>query len=97
MYLLSAEMIHLIHQLQYYFLFEVMECSWDKLISNVQQADGLDDIIKAHNQFLAKIKAGALVDDSSEVSEKILVIWLFMSQMYPENKIHLICRNYRLS
>lgn len=67
MYLLSDEMIHMIHQLQYYFLFEVIECSWDKLINNVQQADGLDDIIKAHNQFLAKIKAGALVDDSSEV------------------------------
>jgi len=67
MYLLSGEMIHLVHQLQYYFLFEVMECSWAKLIACVQQADGLDDIIRAHNTFLERIKAGALVDNSSQV------------------------------
>lgn len=75
LYLLSAEMIHLIHQLQYYFLFEVMECSWDKLNCTVQQAESLDDIIKAHNQFLARIKAGALVDDSSEVSLSVLSVF----------------------
>lgn len=71
--LLSAEMIHMIRQLQYYFLFEVMECSWDKLNCTVQQADSLDDIIKAHNQFLAHIKTGAFVDDTSEVSLSVLM------------------------
>lgn len=90
LYLLSSEMIHLIHQLQYYFLFEVMECSWDKLISNVQQADGLDDIIKAHNQFLARIKAGALVDDSSEeLSTQLRTIYDLALQLQSrEEKLH---------
>ncbi|KAK3910056.1 Gamma-tubulin complex component 3 [Frankliniella fusca] len=90
LYLLSAEMIHMIHQLQYYFLFEVMECSWDKLISNVQQADGLDDIIKAHNQFLARIKAGALVDDSSEeLSTQLRTIYdLALQLQAQEEKLH---------
>lgn len=90
LYLLSAEMIHMIHQLQYYFLFEVMECSWDKLISNVQQADGLDDIIKAHNQFLRRIKAGALVDDSSEeLSTQLRTIYDLALQLQAlEEKLH---------
>ncbi|KAJ1520792.1 hypothetical protein ONE63_003886 [Megalurothrips usitatus] len=90
LYLLSAEMVHMIHQLQYYFLFEVMECSWDKLISNVQQADGLDDIIKAHNQFLERIKAGALVDDSSEeLSTQLRTIYDFALQLQSqEEKLH---------
>ena len=90
MHLLSAEMIHLIHQLQYYFLFEVMECSWDKLISNVQQADGLDDIIKAHNQFLDRIKAGALVDGSSEeLSTQLRTVYDLVLQLQArEEKLH---------
>lgn len=91
LYLLSSEMIHLIHQLQYYFLFEVMECSWDKLISNVQQADGLDDIIKAHSQFLARIKAGALVDDSSEVCITLIHQFIDLTEMGWLTKFHVAC------
>ena len=60
-------MVHFIHQMQYYILFEVLECSWDVLIKQVQQAEALDDIIYAHEHFLHTIKAGALLDDNSRV------------------------------
>jgi len=44
-----------------------MECSWDVLIKQVQQAEALDDIIAAHQNFLLTVKAGALLDDNSRV------------------------------
>lgn len=66
-HLLTSEMVHFIHQMQYYILFEVLECSWDVLIKQVQQAEALDDIISAHQNFLLAVKAGALLDDNSQV------------------------------
>jgi gamma-tubulin complex component 3 len=66
-HLLTSEMVHFIHQMQYYILFEVLECSWDVLIKQVQQAEALDDIISAHQNFLLTVKAGALLDDNSQV------------------------------
>jgi gamma-tubulin complex component 3 len=60
-------MVHFVHQMQYYILFEVLECSWDVLIKQVQQAEALDDIISAHLNFLLTVKAGALLDDNSQV------------------------------
>jgi gamma-tubulin complex component 3 len=61
-------MVHFIHQMQYYILFEVLECSWDVLTKQVEQAEALDDIISAHQNFLLTVKAGALLDDNSQVS-----------------------------
>jgi len=66
-HLLTSEMVHFVHQMQYYILFEVLECSWDVLIKQVQQAESLDDIIAAHQNFLLTVKAGALLDDNSRV------------------------------
>ncbi|KKA26802.1 hypothetical protein TD95_004355 [Thielaviopsis punctulata] len=51
-----AEMIHFVGQLQYYFLFEVIESSWDELQRKIHR-DGatLDDLINAHTQYLNDI------------------------------------------
>lgn len=57
-------MIHFIHQIQYYILFEVVECSWTKLLDKVQKATALDDILEAHNEFLHNIKIGAFLEDN---------------------------------
>lgn len=56
-------MIHFIHQIQYYILFEVVECSWTKLLDKVQKATALDDILEAHNEFLHNVKIGAFLED----------------------------------
>ena len=51
-----AEMIHFIGQLQYYILFEVIESSWGELQRRIQKEDcTLDDIIKAHTNYLNDI------------------------------------------
>ncbi|XP_049782723.1 gamma-tubulin complex component 3-like [Schistocerca cancellata] len=66
LHLLISEMVHFVHQVQYYTLFEVLECSWEVFNKEVQQAEGLDDVIKAHNAFLAKVRAGALLDEGTQ-------------------------------
>ncbi|XP_014213492.1 gamma-tubulin complex component 3 [Copidosoma floridanum] len=62
----TSSMVHLVHQMQYYFLFEVIECSWDIFAKNLKQASSLDDIIAAHTNFIQSVKRGTLLDDQSQ-------------------------------
>ncbi|KAI9342003.1 Spc98 family-domain-containing protein [Obelidium mucronatum] len=48
-----SEMIHFTYQLQYYILFEVLECSWNELNVYLDKRTGdLDQLIGAHNKGL---------------------------------------------
>ena len=60
-------MVHLVQQMAYYMTFEVLECSWEALMTCLKSATSLDDIIDAHTEFLKRIIAGALLDRNSEV------------------------------
>ncbi|KAJ8309894.1 hypothetical protein KUTeg_011759 [Tegillarca granosa] len=51
-HVLASEMVHFIQQVQYYINFEVLECSWDELVTKVKEAEDLDYIIAAHQVFL---------------------------------------------
>lgn len=64
-HILTSKMIHFIHQTQYYFLFEVLECSWAEMQNQVNKAECLDNIITAHTNFLASVQRGVLLDESS--------------------------------
>ncbi|CAN9498182.1 unnamed protein product [Ophioblennius macclurei] len=64
-HILASEMVHFIHQMQYYITFEVLECSWDELWNRVQQAQDLDHIIAAHEVFLDTIISRCLLDNNS--------------------------------
>ncbi|XP_053561444.1 gamma-tubulin complex component 3 [Bombina bombina] len=64
-HILASEMVHFIHQMQYYITFEVLECSWDELWNKVQQAQDLDHIIAAHEVFLDTIISRCLLDTES--------------------------------
>ncbi|XP_022358308.1 gamma-tubulin complex component 3 isoform X3 [Enhydra lutris kenyoni] len=64
-HILASEMVHFIHQMQYYITFEVLECSWDELWNKVQQAQDLDHIIAAHEGFLDTIISRCLLDADS--------------------------------
>ncbi|XP_056884193.1 gamma-tubulin complex component 3 isoform X1 [Takifugu flavidus] len=64
-HVLAAEMVHFIHQMQYYITFEVLECSWDELWNKVQRAQDLDHIIAAHDVFLDSIISRCLLDNNS--------------------------------
>uniref|UniRef100_A0A8D2ZUP4 Tubulin gamma complex component 3 n=1 Tax=Scophthalmus maximus TaxID=52904 RepID=A0A8D2ZUP4_SCOMX len=64
-HILASEMVHFIHQMQYYITFEVLECSWDELWNKVQQAQDLDHIIAAHDVFLDSVISRCLLDNNS--------------------------------
>ncbi|XP_067842763.1 gamma-tubulin complex component 3 isoform X2 [Heptranchias perlo] len=65
-HILASEMVHFVHQMQYYITFEVLECSWDELWNKMQQAQDLDHIIAAHEAFLDTIISQCLLDSNSE-------------------------------
>lgn len=47
--------------------FEVLECGWHDLMAQLKTAQSLDEVIAAHNHFLKRIVAGALLDAESKV------------------------------
>lgn len=64
-HILLSEMIHFMQQVQYYMVFEVIECAWAELESRVEQAQDLDQVIHAHEDFLAALMARTLLEPES--------------------------------
>lgn len=59
-------MIHFIYQLQHYVLFEVLECSWDKLETLVNKSVDLDSLIEAHAKYLSEITEKGFLSGEGE-------------------------------
>eukprot|EP00042_Codosiga_hollandica_P042747 m.395902 g.395902 ORF g.395902 m.395902 type:complete len:486 (-) comp56402_c0_seq3:19-1476(-) len=64
--LISAEMTHFINQIEYYLVFEVLECSWTELKADVENAKDIDCVIDAHSKFLKAITQHALLSPDSQ-------------------------------
>jgi len=63
-----SEMTHFVYQLQYYILFEVIECSWDELVTNIdKKCVDLDSLIEAHNNYLTNLTTKCFLDASNHV------------------------------
>ncbi|CAO0790021.1 unnamed protein product [Mucor circinelloides] len=85
-------MIHFIYQLQHYVLFEVLECSWDKLETFIEHKSvDLDSIIAAHNNYLKEItekgfltgpKQEALAGKLSSIFDCILQYNIVLEYLY---------------
>ncbi|MCJ1312159.1 Microtubule-nucleating Tub4p (gamma-tubulin) complex component [Agyrium rufum] len=68
-----AEMIHLINQLQYYLLFEVIETSWNELHAKIRRPNcTLDDLVHAHRKYLEEITGKGLLggEDASTTHKR---------------------------
>lgn len=65
-HLICSEMLHFVQQVQYYINFEVLECSWDELLKKVKDAEDLDQIIAAHQEFLDAITTRSLLHQESK-------------------------------
>jgi gamma-tubulin complex component 3 len=63
--LLISEMNQFVRQMQYYLLFESVECQWSELQQAVAQAPSLDQLIQAHDRFLSSVMRRALLDEDS--------------------------------
>ncbi|ESO86326.1 hypothetical protein LOTGIDRAFT_167139 [Lottia gigantea] len=99
-HILGAEMVHFIQQVQYYINFEVIECSWDILLTKVAEAEDLDYIIAAHQEFQDTVIARCLLDDKSRVIltqlrtifDLIIQFQTAQSQFYQSAEHEIACR-----
>jgi len=64
--ILTSELIHFVHQTQYYIMFEATECTWGQLMDEVTKARDLDEVILAHENFLDAIDKRCLLDASKQ-------------------------------
>lgn len=92
LYLYTSQMIHFILQIQYYILFEVVECSWTKFQEKVQKAKALDDIFEAHNVFLHDVKIGAFLEDGGLIHGSLENVVNASSKLEPwQDRFYEVC------
>ena len=73
---LRNELMHLVTNLQYYLKFEVVECSWDKFSTQLDEATDLDGLIAAHTAFVSSVVSKALLEPSmSDIFETLKSIF----------------------
>jgi gamma-tubulin complex component 3 len=65
-YLLRHEMVHFVYNLQYYLMFEVIECAWVQLDESLSGATDLEGVLEAHNAFLGDIERKAMLRREDE-------------------------------
>ena len=65
--MLRFEMVHFVQSLLSYIMFEVLESSWVDLCRGFEAANGLDDIIAAHDAYLKQILDRALIGTQLDV------------------------------
>ena len=64
------EMMHFVSNLQYYMMFEVLECSWAVFSREMQAAEDMDELIAAHNRYVEKILELSLLTEGSEAEKR---------------------------
>lgn len=72
-HLLRNEMIHFVYNLQYYLMFEVIECESLVLHERLHAATDLDGLLAAHGQFLASLTQKAMLSAEDEPMHRALV------------------------
>ena len=90
-------MVHFVQQVQYYINFEVLECSWDELLQKVTEAEDLDCIIKAHENFLDTVIARSFIDNNSTVSGVYLHSQYFRNIFMKKFFFFLVSRTFDLT
>lgn len=60
---LTAQMVHFIHQMQYYISCEVIECLWSRMMERVRRATNLDQIFDAHTEFLIEVQVNLFMEN----------------------------------
>lgn len=94
LYLYTSQMMHFINQIQYYILFEVVECSWTKFQEKIQKATALDDILEAHNEFLHNVKIGAFLEDGGLIHGSLENVLNASSKLEPwQDRFYELCLN----
>jgi len=75
-YSLRQRMLHLLHNLQYYMAFEVIEPNWHVLEPRVRAANSVDEVIAHHHEFLDSCLKECMLRDAGllKVLARLLTI-----------------------
>ena len=65
--IISSEMLRLVQNLNFYIMFEVLECSWKTLCEELSRAKDMDQVIAANENFIETIISQLLLDPKSKV------------------------------
>lgn len=68
--ILRQSMMHLIVNLKSYLMFEVLEGGWQKLVSDIEAAKTLDEVIDAHDAYLNGIIRKSLLKGDDETKNQ---------------------------
>lgn len=63
---LRNEMSHFCTNLQYYIVYEVLECSWVEFHNELEGLTNLDQLVQAHEKYLRQITEKALLEERSQ-------------------------------
>ncbi|CAK8695080.1 unnamed protein product [Clavelina lepadiformis] len=99
-HVLAAEMVHFVHQMQYYIAFEVLECSWADFQSKLKAAKDFDEVIAAHHAFLECLMKRCLLDESSSnllmqlrsIYDQIVKFELLQKDIYQQSTFEMEAR-----
>ncbi|CAF4040008.1 unnamed protein product [Rotaria sp. Silwood2] len=69
-FIMSNEMTKFVQSVNYYIMFEVLECSWSDLLNKLMEAKDLEQILEAHDDSLLKILT-RLHLDGHETSQEL--------------------------
>ncbi|CAG8620802.1 16217_t:CDS:10, partial [Racocetra persica] len=86
--LVCSEMIHFTCQLQYYILFEVIECSWDELVKDCTKSGDLDSLIEAHNKYLTNVTTKVFLGTSNNQVIKHNSIYIAVQKWFGKDELH---------
>lgn len=70
MYTVRSELHLFMKHLEYFFMFEVLECNWLKFEQYVKEAKDLDQVISAHSQYLTDITNKVFLTTSSSAGSE---------------------------
>ena len=63
-YVRIGEIVHFLNQLQYFMVFEVLECSWKEFVDKMNGQDNdIDSIRELHQKYIADLMSRSLLND----------------------------------
>jgi gamma-tubulin complex component 3 len=73
-HIIRNEMLHLVNNLEYYILFEVIESSWENFLQHVKSSQDLDQLIEAHNNYLDTITEKCLLTSADLIEDLVKLL-----------------------
>ncbi len=93
--IISSEMLRLVQNLNFYIMFEVLECSWKTLCEKLRDAKDMDQVIAANENFIDTIFTLLLLDPKSkEIASELRTIFDLIVKISSLNEgFHVIAAN----